>query len=156
MILVILAVMWVVVLGSQLLRNRADARPADSVAAFREQLAVIERTSPLATSDHAGGSVGIDVAWPSSGRRELARRRRRRIVCGLVTAMVSTFVLGFVPTLAFLHGVLVVLMALFASYVVLLLRYRSTTAGVGNVRYLPAPPAPSIEEGAPLLRRSGT
>jgi hypothetical protein len=156
MILVILAVMWAVVLGSQLLRNRADARPADSVAAFREQLAVIERTSPLGAGERAGGSAGIEAASRAAARRAPLRRRRRRIVCGLVVAMAGALVLGFVPALAFLHGVLVVVMALFAVYAVLLLRFRSSTSGAANVRYLPAPPAPSIEEGAPLLRRSGT
>src|SRR5205085_2879709 len=47
--LLILAVVWAVVLVPPWLRSRADARPADSIGAFRHRLTVLERTGPVGT-----------------------------------------------------------------------------------------------------------
>ena len=49
MLLLILAVVWAVVLVPPWLRSRADARPADSIGAFRHRLTVLERTGPVGT-----------------------------------------------------------------------------------------------------------
>src|SRR5207302_5156867 len=48
-LLLILAVVWAVVLVPPWLRSRADARPADSIGAFRHRLTVLERTGPVGT-----------------------------------------------------------------------------------------------------------
>src|SRR5437588_10387809 len=46
-VLLILALVWAAVLVPPWLRNRADARPADSITAFRHRLNVLERTGPV-------------------------------------------------------------------------------------------------------------
>ncbi|MBV8162398.1 MAG: hypothetical protein JO265_15875, partial [Acidimicrobiia bacterium] len=48
-LLLILAVVWAAVLVPPWLRSRADARPADSISAFRHRLTVLERTGPVGT-----------------------------------------------------------------------------------------------------------
>ena len=46
MALVVLAIIWAVVLIPQFLHSRAEARPGDSISAFRRQLAVLRRARP--------------------------------------------------------------------------------------------------------------
>src|SRR5205807_5282983 len=53
-VLLILAVVWAAVLVPPWLRNRADARPADSITAFRHRLRVLERTGPPGSVQHTG------------------------------------------------------------------------------------------------------
>ena len=54
MVLLILAVVWAAVLVPPWLRNRADARPADSITAFRRRLSVLERTGPPGSAQRLG------------------------------------------------------------------------------------------------------
>lgn len=46
MVLVVLAIIWVAVLVPPAIRARAEARPADSIGAFRRQLTVLRRARP--------------------------------------------------------------------------------------------------------------
>ena len=46
MVLLILVAIWAAFLLPPYLRNRAEARPADSIGAFRRQLATLQRTRP--------------------------------------------------------------------------------------------------------------
>src|SRR3546814_9095948 len=46
LVLVILAMIWAAVLVPPYLQNRRESRPGDSIASFRNQLSVLERTTP--------------------------------------------------------------------------------------------------------------
>jgi hypothetical protein len=64
-VLVVLAVVWVVVLGPSLFRRAVDRRSSDSIGSFHHQLRVLERTGPsLMAPVHRLGtslpSVGLD------------------------------------------------------------------------------------------------
>src|SRR5581483_5956347 len=90
-LLLILAVVWAVVLVPPWLRSRADARPADSITAFRHRLTVLERTGPVGTRRAPLLSHRPDVhgfvpvarraaprATPMSAMSSRARTQRRR------------------------------------------------------------------------------
>jgi hypothetical protein len=47
LVLVVLAIIWMAVLLPPALRRRAEGRPADSISAFRTQLAVLRRARPV-------------------------------------------------------------------------------------------------------------
>lgn len=59
MVLVVLAIIWVAVLVPPAIRARAEARPADSIGAFRRQLTVLRRARPQ------WGGRGTGEAWPT-------------------------------------------------------------------------------------------
>ncbi|MGH9084789.1 MAG: hypothetical protein ACRDYW_05000, partial [Acidimicrobiales bacterium] len=58
LVLVILALIWAAVLLPPYLQNRRETRPGDSIATFRSQLSVLERTTPGARSSLARLDVG--------------------------------------------------------------------------------------------------
>ena len=49
LVIVILALIWAAVLVPPYLQNRRESRPGDSIASFRQQLHVLERTTPGST-----------------------------------------------------------------------------------------------------------
>ena len=51
LVLVILALIWAAVLLPPYLQNRRETRPGDSIANFRSQLSVLERTTPGRSSN---------------------------------------------------------------------------------------------------------
>ena len=117
MLLLILAVVWAVVLVPPWLRSRADARPADSISAFRHRLTVLERTGPVGTRrvpmlahrPDVSGFVPIarrpgprTTAMSAMSSRARTQRRRRDIFVGMLAAMVTSLVLGFIPALRIL------------------------------------------------------
>ena len=65
LVLVILAAIWAAVLVPPYLQNRRETRPGDSIATFRSQLSVLERTTP-------GGRLG-NVTRLDAARREPMR-----------------------------------------------------------------------------------
>ena len=145
MVLLILALVWAVFLVPQVLRARAEGRPADSIGAFRKQLYVLSRTSPA----HDGGSWrGPEPRPPASyafdadpyrPRRSDVRRRRRQILVGLLAGMSATLVLGLIPGLQVLLVLHLVLDLLCAAYVGLLIRVRNLAEEQdAKVRYLPS------------------
>ena len=161
MVLLVLALIWAVVLVSQHVRNRAEARPGDSVGAFQRQLSILERTSPVQAEARAA-LQSARQAHPSARRKAAAARKRRKdILLGLLAAMGASLALGFVPGFGVVHGLHLVLDVLFAAYVGLLARHRQLEEERrAKVRYLPAsylpgnstpPPQPAL-----LLQRSGT
>lgn len=170
MLLLILAVVWAVVLVPPWLRSRADARPADSIGAFRHRLTVLERTGPIGTRrvpmlshrPETHGFVpiarrpaprGTQMAAMSSRAR--TQRRRRDIFVGMLAAMVTSLVLGFVPSLRILWVVHVLVDAMFVTYVALLVHMRNQAAEREmKVRFLPQHLGSRSPEPALLLRRS--
>jgi hypothetical protein len=142
MIFLILALVWLAVLGPQYLRNRADARPTDSIRAFRRQLAVLGRTAPVTAVP------ALSLVPPSTRARSraTARKRRRDVLVGLLAAMAATLVLGLVPELRPLLVVHLVLDVLCAGYVALLVRRRRAAEDAAlNVAYLPTTSATTVE-----------
>jgi hypothetical protein len=165
-VLLILAVVWAAVLVPPWLRNRADARPADSISAFRHRLSVLERTGPVGARrvplvssrpDVAGFVPMARRAAPRSAlssvsARARTQRRRRDIFVGMVAAMVASLVLGFIPALRILWVVHLLVDFLFVTYVALLVHMRNQAAEREmKVRFLPGR-AP--EPATLLLRRS--
>ena len=170
MLLLILAVVWAVVLVPPWLRSRADARPADSISAFRHRLTVLERTGPVGTrrvpmlshrSDVAG-YVPIarrpgprTTAMSAMSSRARTQRRRRDIFVGMLAAMVTSLVLGFIPSLRILWVVHLLVDAMFVTYVALLVHMRNQAAERDmKVRFLPQHLGTRTPEPALLLRRS--
>ena len=167
MVLLILAIVWAAVLVPPWLRNRADARPADSITAFRHRLRVLERTGPPGSTPPVGfastfrspaapvtamGYRPRPVASPYAGFSARARtqRRRRDIFVGMLAAMGTSLLLGFIPALRILWVVHLLVDALFVAYVGLLVHMRNQAAEKEmKVRFLPGRQA----EPAPLLLR---
>jgi hypothetical protein len=165
-VLLILAVVWAVFLVPQVLRHRSEKTPADSIGAFRNQLNVLERTTPAMlgrsprTAMPQRGALaqgqGIGLGRPlgrSVSQKELVRRRRTNILVGLLAAMGTTLLLGLlVPKVLLLH---VVLDLLFVAYCGMLVRARNVVVEREmKVRYLPG--RAMYAEQPLLLRRSGS
>jgi hypothetical protein len=168
-LLLILAVVWAVVLVPPWLRNRADARPADSISAFRHRLSVLERTGPVGARRIPMISSRPDVrgfapsvrrpsrsasAMASYSAKARTQRRRRDIFVGLLAAMGTSLVLGFVPSLRILWVVHVLVDLLFVSYVALLVQMRNQVAEREmKVHFLPGQLSTHRPEPAALLLR---
>jgi hypothetical protein len=165
-VLLILAVVWAAVLVPPWLRNRADARPADSIGAFRHRLSVLERTGPvgarrmpmISSRPDINGFVpmarraGPGGPMASVPARARTQRRRRDIFVGMLAAMGTSLVLGFIPALRILWVVHLLVDFMFVTYVALLVHMRNEAAEREmKVRFLPGR-AP--EPATLLLRRS--
>ena len=166
MVLLILAVVWAAVLVPPWLRNRADARPADSISAFRHRLSVLERTGPVGARRMPMISSRPDVSGfvPMAARRSVSRtamssvparartqRRRRDIFVGMLAAMGTSLVLGFIPSLRILWVVHLLVDFMFVTYVGLLVHMRNQAAEREmKVHFLPG----RAEPATLLLRRS--
>lgn len=150
-VLILLAIVWAIVLVPPLVRNRADLRPGSSVTSFRQDLAVIGRTSPSSSLRPSSlPSVGRP-AGPSAARggaplagtpagRAAARKRRRDVLftLGGVAGFTFLLALAFGGPMLILH--LAVDLAL-AGYVYLLVQMRKLAEEQAvKVRYLAAPP----------------
>ena len=168
MLLLILAVVWAAVLVPPWLRSRADARPADSISAFHHRLTVLERTGPIGSRrvpliahrpDGAGYVPAVGRPAPRSqmaamSSRARTQRRRRDIFVGMLAAMATSLVLGFIPSLRILWVVHLLVDAMFVTYVALLVHMRNQAAERDmKVRFLPQR-LPARTEPALLLRRS--
>lgn len=169
MLLLILAVVWAVVLVPPWLRSRADARPADSISAFRHRLTVLERTGPVGTRRVSMMAHRPDIhgfvpaarrsasrtALSATSSRARTQRRRRDIFVGMLAAMVTSLVLGFIPSLRILWVVHLLVDAMFVTYVALLVHMRNQAAEREmKVRFLPQHLGTRTPEPALLLRRS--
>lgn len=170
LVLVILALIWAAVLVPPYLQNRRETRPGDSIATFRTQLSVLERTTP---GGRSGSLARLDVGryeapryMPPAGRRPSspshvamrraeARRRRRDVFLTLLGAVGVTLVLAVAlgGSVWMLHLLVDVV---FAGYVILLISLQQQSIQVEEkVRYLR--PAPNrVPEPQLLLRRSGS
>ncbi len=176
LVLAILAAIWAAVLLPPYLQNRRETRPGDSIATFRTQLSVLERTTPggsrssLARLDvgryeppryvpPTARRAGSSHRNPSQAamRRAEVRRRRRDVFLTLLGAVVVTFGLA----LAFGGSVWVVHLLVdvaFVGYVGMLVSIQQQSIDRDSkVRYIdldaPRRTAPQPEL---LLRRSGS
>jgi hypothetical protein len=175
LVLLFLAGLWAAVLTPEIIRKRADYRPADSIGSFRRHMHVLQRATPIgrrSASPSLDGRVvplrhPIALAPPAirtGAARQFgptsAQRRRRDILCALLAAMGGSLLLGFVPGFGVLWGFHIVLDVLFVAYGFLLTQRhvlfgarQATPRPAANVRYLEAP-ARAVAEPM-LLRRTG-
>lgn len=171
LVLVILAVIWAAVLVPPYLQSRRETRPGDSIATFRTQLSVLERTTP---GGRSGSLARLDVGRyeapnyvppasrrrpgnlsPAAMRRAEVRRRRRDVFLTLLGAVGVTFVLAVAMggSVWMLH---LIVDAAFAGYVFMLVSLQQQSVQAEQkVRYL-APGARPGAEPQLLLRRSGS
>ena len=125
-VLLILAVLWAAMLVPPYLRNRAEARPADSIGAFRRQMSTISRTTPSSLSipfvTARRALVAPPVAVPVVRRaaapranaptRARSQKRRRDVFAFLLAAMVISLALSLLaPMMLLVHLVVDVLFA---------------------------------------------
>jgi hypothetical protein len=144
-VLILLAIVWAIVLVPPLVRNRADLRPGSSVSSFRQDLAVIGRTTPT-SSLRPPSLPSVNVAGPGAAipgtpsGRSAARKRRRDVLFTLGGLAGFTFLLAlaFGGPLLMLH---LLVDAALAGYVYLLVQMRKMAEEQAvKVRYLAAPP----------------
>lgn len=176
LVLVILAAIWAAVLLPPYLQNRRETRPGDSIANFRSQLSVLERTTPGGRSGSlsrldvgryeppryvppaARSAAGRPRPAPSQAalRRAEIRRRRRDVFLTLLGAVGVTFLLAVAMggSVWMLH--LVVDVA-FLGYVGMLVSIQQQSVEKEEkVRYLRPAPRRTAPDPQLLLRRSGT
>ena len=173
MVILILAVIWAAVLVPPALQNRRENRPGDSIASFRNQLHVLERTTPgyqarpvarraaaCPTRDGMRPVAPVPLAArpnraQAAYRRSEARRRRRDIFVTLLAAAVLTFGAAVVMG-GPVWGLHLVIDVLFVGYIGMLIKLQQETAEREmKVRYLPEPRrAPRVDPR--VLRRSAT
>ena len=181
LVLVILGLIWGFVLIPPYLQTRRESRPSDSIASFRQQLSVLERTTPGGRSSDlarldvgryevprydprsnvsqlaARGSTGRRPALSHAAtRRSEARRRRRDVFVTLLGAVGVSFALAFLlgGSVWMLHFLID---AVFVAYVVLLVSIQQQTMERdAKVRHLP--PTAARRQPAPQLavRRYGS
>jgi len=148
-VLLILAIVWAVFLIPQVIRARTERGPADSVGAFRNQLSVLERTSPSAWGRPAR------PVHPAASKAQVAKRRRD-VLTLLLVAMSVTLLQALVLDLRLMLYAHLLFDGLFLAYVVLLARTRALAAERDTkVRYLHANRG-LAPDAALLLRRSGS
>lgn len=165
--------------GVYYFRGRPESRAADSIGSFRQQLRVLERTSPsvidpahrlrdrdiLAPPPLAVSSADRQMAPASLGRslagtpsmaalrRRQTLKRRRDVFFGLGLGTAGSFMLGLIPGLGVMWLLAAVLGVTMALYVAVLIQLRNRAAERAmKVRFLPEAPRPA--EPALLLRRS--
>lgn len=182
LVLVILAAIWAAVLLPPYLQNRRETRPGDSIATFRSQLSVLERTTPGGRASALGRhdspyDARFDVARyapvaaarpasrpasrrgapsPAALRRAEVRRRRRDVFLTLLGAVGVTFVLAIAMGGAVWMLQLAVDVA-FSAYVALLVKIQQDNVEHdAKVRYLQPAPRRSAPDPQLLLRRSGS
>jgi hypothetical protein len=180
LVLAILGLIWGFVLIPPYLQNRREHRPGDSIASFRQQLHVLERTTP---GDRSTNLARLDVGRydiprydprstvaqlagrapsgrrpsPAALRRAEIRRRRRDVFVTLLGAVAVTFVLAVA-----LGGAIWMLQiavdVLFVGYVALLVSLQQQhVEKEQKVRYMP-PTASTAHRPPPQLavRRYGS
>ena len=181
LVIVILGLIWGFVLIPPYLATRRESRPSDSIASFRQQLSVLERTTPgTGATDLARLDVGRYEApryeprsnvsqlaarssanrrpapSPAALRRAEVRRRRRDVFVTLLGAVGVSFALAFVlgGSVWMLHFLID---AAFVAYVILLVSIQQQSMErEAKVRHLP--PTAQRRDAAPQLavRRYGS
>ena len=174
LVLIILAAIWAAVLLPPYLQNRRETRPGDSIATFRSQLSVLERTTPGSRSSSLShldvGRYDIPRYVPPAARRSSrpapsqvamrraeVRRRRRDVFLTLLGAVGVTFLLAVLlgGSVWMLH---LAVDAMFLGYIGLLVSIQQQSADRSDkVRYLDLDaPRRTAPDPQLLLRRSGT
>jgi hypothetical protein len=147
-VLLILAIVWAVFLIPQVVRARTERGPADSVGAFRNQLSVLERTSPSVWGRPAR------PVHPTASKAQIAKRRRD-VLTALLVAMTVTLVQAILFDVQMMLYAHLLFDALFVAYIVLLARFRTLAVERdAKVRYLPAQGTRSPEPALVLSQSS--
>jgi ABC-type Na+ efflux pump permease subunit len=148
-VLLILAIVWAVFLIPQVVRARAERGPADSVGAFRNQLSVLERTSPSAWGQPAR------PVYRTASKAQIAKRRRD-VLTLLLVAMSVTLLQAVVFDVQMMLYAHLLFDGLFVAYVVLLARIRALAVErETKVHYLPGHVG-SAPEPALVFSQSGS
>lgn len=172
LVLVILGLIWAAVLLPPYLQNRRETRPGDSIATFRTQLSVLERTTPGGRSSSLArldvGRYDAPRYVPPAARRRPAnpsqaamrradvRRRRRDVFLTLLGAVAVTLVLAVALGGSTVWMLQVLVDVAFAAYVLMLVSIQQQTMQAEEkVRYLRPAPRRDAEPQL-LLRRSGS
>lgn len=143
MVLVILAVVWAVYLASWL-RSRNETRSVNSISSFSRHLSVLERTAPGARQgadfgaarSRAGLAPSMNVAVVRRPTLSAAKKRRRDILVGLLTATSVTALAAWLMGGMFLV-LFVLTLGLTGAYVALLAQtQRRAVEAQEKVRYL--------------------
>ncbi len=173
MVLLILAVIWAAVLLPPALQSRRENRPGDSIASFRSQLRVLERTTPgfgprpIRRAPRSSAPQALPVRQTrvtghapvarsaAYARRAEARRRRRDIFVTLLGAVALTLAAALVMG-GPVWGLHFAVLALFVGYVALLIYMQHQVAEREmKVRFLhERRPARAVDPA--VLRRSAT
>jgi len=181
LVLLILGLIWGFVLIPPYLQTRRESRPGDSIASFRQQLNVLERTTP---GGHSGQLPRPDIGRyepprhqprsnvaqmslrrpqgrrpaPSQAalRRAETRRRRRDVFVTLLGAVGVTFLLA----LALGGGVWMLNLVAdvaFVAYVTMLVSVQQQSAEKDlKVRYMPPQQARRQAQPQLAMRRYGS
>lgn len=177
LVLVILGVIWAAVLLPPYLQNRREHRPGDSIASFRHQLSVLQRTTPdgraqvtridshrdwaghqqTRTQAYAPRAAAVGSHRPArasqAARLSDVRRRRRDVFVSLLGAVVVTFALALVLG-GMLWGLQLVADVALGGFTLMLVRLQQESAEKElKVRFLEPAPLRSVEPA--LLRRVG-
>ncbi len=166
-VLILLAIVWAIVLVPPFVRSRSELRPGSSVSNFRQDLAVIGRTTPGASA--APGSQLRPPAMPGARRsapvgsaplpgtpsgRAAARKRRRDVLFTLAG------VAGFTLLLAVAFGGVMLLLhlaslAALGGYIFLLVQMRKL-AEEQAIKVRPLAVPPTTQRHLVVVRRSAT
>ncbi len=181
LVLLILGLIWGFVLIPPYLQTRRESRPGDSIASFRQQLNVLERTTPggrtghLPRPDvgrydpprhHASSNVAQMPARRPQGRRVAPsqaalrraeiRRRRRDVFVTLLGAVGVTFLLALALGGSVWMLNLVADVA-FVAYVAMLVNLQQQSAEQDlKVRYMPQQQARRQAQPQLAMRRYGS
>lgn len=182
LVLVILGLIWGFVLIPPYLQTRRESRPGDSIASFRQQLSVLERTTPGGRSTNlarldvgryeaprydprsnvsqlAGRRPSARRPAPSQAamRRAEIRRRRRDVFVTLLGAVGVSFLLAVALGGSAVWMLHVVVDVAFLAYVALLvsLQQQSTEKEL-KVRYMPPTAARRPAPPQLAIRRYGS
>jgi len=174
LVLMILGLIWGFVLIPPYLQSRRESRPGDSIASFRQQLRVLERTTPGSSSlsrldvgryeapryDPRSNVAQLAGRRPAPSqaamRRSEIRRRRRDVFVTLLGAVAVTLLLAVAVggTVWMLHLLIDVA---FVAYVAMLVSLQQQSAEKElKVRYMPPTSARRQPQPQLALRRYGS
>ena len=149
MVLGVLAIVWIVVLGSYAKERMADRR-TDSVSAFRSQISTLQRTN---RGPQMAEGISHRVRPASATACAVARRRRKNVLLALLTAALLTVVLALAAPGIVTIGLAIVTVTAFTGYVVLLVeRQRLVAEQQSKVRPISAARPRQVVRQAPVRR----
>lgn len=98
LVLVVLGILWVAFLVPPFVRARTEGRPADSISAFRRQLATLRRTGPVAAATISAPRARAHVPPTPPAVASLAARRNDVVARGSRAVAPQAFVAAGLPT----------------------------------------------------------
>ena len=184
MVILVLIAIWATVLIYPILRARTEGGFGDSIGTFRRHLSVLERAAPNsvspanrlrlppssippyrpgvpgragagpATRSVAGRRYPPAAAPAATARRRKLQRRRRDVLFTLLTGMIGSLLLGFIPGLSMMLVVFAGFLILLAAYIGLLIRLRNlANEREMKLTFLPGPAPAQVALGASAAER---